>query len=246
MEGMMRWLWLPILLVLGGCSITIPSSPPPIRASAPAGAAALPPEIVSVKQSVVRFSGRAPACFKRIEGTGFVYAPQRVVTAAHVVAGVTRSFSVTTDDGEVYPARVVVFDPSVDVAVLYVPDLSAPPLVIADAPPGDAYALAYPKGAEREVVQPIKIERHIGAESLDIYEKRKVTKEVLELSGANIAPGWSGAPLVVPGGTVTGMVFAQSKDAPNRGYALAAEEFLFMVNDARYATRPVSTQQCSK
>jgi S1-C subfamily serine protease len=246
MEGMMRWLWLPILLFLGGCSITMPFSPLSSRASALAGAAALPPEIVSDKQSVVRFSGLAPACFVRIEGTGFVYAPQRVVTAAHVVAGVTKSFSVTTDDGETYPARVVAFDPNIDVAVLYVPDLSAPPLLIADAPPGDAYALAYPKGAEHEVVQPIKIERSVQGASLNIYEKREVTRSILELSGADIGPGLSGAPLVVPGGTVTGMFFASATDAPNRGYALAAEEFLPIANDASDATRPVSTQQCSK
>ncbi|MEN3535740.1 trypsin-like peptidase domain-containing protein [Microbispora sp. ZYX-F-249] len=243
---MTRWLCLPILLVLGGCSITIPSSPPPIRASAPAGAATLPPEIVSKKQSVVRVSGRAPACFKRIEGTGFVYVPQRVVTAAHVVAGITRSLSVTTDDGEAFPARVVAFDPSVDVAVLYVPDLSAPPLIIADAPPGNAYALAYPKGTGREVVQQMKIERHILASSLDIYEKRKVDRNILELSSADIAPGLSGAPLVVPGGKVAGMFLAGSRDAPNRGYALAAEEFKTIVIDAWDATRPVSTQRCSK
>ncbi|MFG1821962.1 trypsin-like peptidase domain-containing protein [Microbispora bryophytorum] len=243
---MMRWLWWPILLALGGCSIMIPFSPRPIRASAPAGAAALPPEIARVKQSAVRFSGQAPACFKRIEGTGFVYAPQRVMTAAHVVAGVTRSASVTTDDGEEYPARVVAFDPIVDIAVLYVPDLSVPPLIIADAPPGHAYVLAYPVGAEREVVQPIKIDRDVQGVAPDLYEKRKVTKEVLELSGADIGPGSSGAPLVVPGGRVAGMVFASSTDAPNRGYALAAVELLPIANDARNATRPVSTQRCAK
>ncbi|WP_203887827.1 trypsin-like peptidase domain-containing protein [Planotetraspora kaengkrachanensis] len=243
---MTRWLWLPILLVLSGCSITMPSSPLPIRASTPADAVALPPEIVSEKQSVVRFSGLAPACFKWIEGTGFVYAPQRVVTAAHVVAGVTRSFSVTTDDGEAYPARVVAFDPDVDVAILYVPDLPAPPLHIADAPPGDAHLLGYSKGTEREVVRPIKIERYIEGESFDIYEKRKVTRSILELSGANMSPGLSGGPLIVPGGTVTGMFFAMATDAPNRGYALAAEEFLPITNGANDATRPISTQQCDK
>ncbi|WP_155335545.1 hypothetical protein [Acrocarpospora corrugata] len=51
---MMRWLWLPVLLVLGGCSITMPSSPLPIRAPTSAGAAEPLPEIVSKTQSVVR------------------------------------------------------------------------------------------------------------------------------------------------------------------------------------------------
>ncbi|WP_431904668.1 trypsin-like peptidase domain-containing protein [Nonomuraea sp. bgisy101] len=240
---MMRWLWLPILLVLVGCSTTMPSPAVPIHSRTPPSGAAVPSKTVSARQSVVRLSGLAPSCDKKFEGSGFVYAPQRVVTAAHVVAGVTESLSVTSDDGEVYPARVVTFDPDVDVAVLYVAGLPAPSLLIAGAPPGDAHVLGYPKGAKRAMVQPIKIEQEAEGVGPDIYGKREVTKSVLSFS-ADVRPGLSGAPLVVPGGTVAGMVIASATDRSNLGYALTAEELLSITKDASDATRRVSTRQC--
>ncbi|MEU7832410.1 trypsin-like peptidase domain-containing protein [Nonomuraea sp. NPDC049129] len=244
---MMRWLWLPILLVLSGCSITVPFWLLPTASPPHAGDVVIPPEIVSEKQSVVRVSGPAPSCGKKIEGTGFVYAPQRVVTAAHVVAGVVESLVVTADEGEGYQARVVAFDPDIDVAVLYVPDLSAPALHIAEtlseAPLGDAYLLGYRKDTEHAVVEPIRVDRRVEAESMDIYHKHQVTRTVLTLS-ADMRSGMIGAPLVLPGATVSGMTFAAAVDHPDRGFALAAKELLPITDAASDATRRVSTQQC--
>src|SRR5262249_57717825 len=40
--------------------------------------------------SVVKVLGTAPSCSRRIEGSGFIYAPEHVMTNPHVVAG-TRS-----------------------------------------------------------------------------------------------------------------------------------------------------------
>ncbi|WP_188189464.1 trypsin-like peptidase domain-containing protein [Nonomuraea sp. SYSU D8015] len=203
---------------------------------------------------MVHLSGVAPSCSKKIEGTGFVYAPQRVVTVAHVVAGVIPvSPLITTADGEVYEGRVVAFDSDVDVAVLYVPDLPAPPLRITPVPTlslripwgslGDARVLSYPKGAKNVVAQPIKIEDRIEAEGPDIYKKHQVTRMVLALT-ADVRVGMSGAPLIVQGGTVAGMVIAAEPNDPNRGYALAAEEILPIANDATKATKHVSTRKC--
>ncbi|WP_171074518.1 trypsin-like peptidase domain-containing protein [Nonomuraea basaltis] len=190
----------------------------------------------------------------RIEGTGFVYAPQRVVTAAHVVAGVIPvSPVVTTTDGEVYEGRVVAFDPDVDVAVLYVPDLPAPPLRITrmSAFPlripgvslGDARLLGYPKGAKHVVTQPVEIEQRVEGEGQDIYEEHEVSRMMLAVSG-RISAGVSGAPLIVEDGTVAGMMVAAATDDPNRVYALTAEEILPIANDAADATRHVSTRRC--
>ena len=50
-----------------------------------------------------------------------MYAPQHVMTNAHVVAGVTQGLMVTTPTGRHLPAHVVLYDPQVDIAVLYVP-----------------------------------------------------------------------------------------------------------------------------
>jgi hypothetical protein len=44
--------------------------------------------------SVVKVTGNAPSCRRRIEGSGFVFAPQHVMTNAHVVAGTSGSLTV--------------------------------------------------------------------------------------------------------------------------------------------------------
>ena len=43
------------------------------------------------RSSIVKVLGTAPSCSRRIEGSGFVYAPQHVITNAHVVAGDRKS-----------------------------------------------------------------------------------------------------------------------------------------------------------
>jgi S1-C subfamily serine protease len=211
-------------------------------------------EHAGAEQSVVRLSAIAPSCNKEIEGTGFVYAPQRVVTAAHVVAGaVPVSLVITTADGEVYEGRVVAFDPDADVAVLYVPKLPAPPLRITAAPkpllriPGlslaDARMLGFPEGAEHLVTQPVEIEQRIEAKGPNLYKERDVTRVILGFS-ADADAGLSGAPLILEGGAVAGMVFASAKEHPEEGFALAGEELLPVTDSAAKATKHVSTQRC--
>ncbi|MGI5287988.1 trypsin-like peptidase domain-containing protein [Nonomuraea polychroma] len=239
---MMRWLWAPFLLALCGCSIMVPSLPLPARSPTPAAAAVTPPE--TFRLSVVRLYGAAPLCGKSVEGTGFVYAPQRVVTAAHVVAGVIPSTSVvTTDDGDEYEAEVVAFDPDVDVAVLYVPDLPAPALRIAEARPGDVHMVGYPKDAGHAMMRPVEIEQRFEAEGPNLYREREVIRMVLSFSG-EVSPGMSGAPLITAGDTVAGMVFAANRDQAHHGYALPPDELLPITDAARAATRRVSTQKC--
>ena len=53
------------------------------------------------ENSVVKVTGLAPSCSRRIEGSGFVFAPDHVMTNAHVVAGVSQEQSVTTRLGPV-------------------------------------------------------------------------------------------------------------------------------------------------
>ena len=48
------------------------------------------PVVTSVQGSVVKVTGMAPSCSRQIDGSGFVYAPERVMTNAHVLAGVDR------------------------------------------------------------------------------------------------------------------------------------------------------------
>jgi S1-C subfamily serine protease len=83
----------------------------------------------------------APACSRKIEGSGFVIAPGRVMTNAHVVAGVKQGPYVRTLSGRVLDATVVLYDPSRDVAVLSVPGLRARPLQFAGAAANGASAI---------------------------------------------------------------------------------------------------------
>jgi len=68
------------------------------------------PVVAATKSSVVRIRGVSPSCQKVLEGSGFVVAPNRVMSTAHVVAG-TDSVSVEVD-GTRYDAQVVSYDPS--------------------------------------------------------------------------------------------------------------------------------------
>ena len=79
------------------------------------------PVVASVRSSVVKISGIAPSCSRQIDGSGFVFADQRVMTNAHVLAGVADP--VVLAGGEEYPATPVYVDELLDVAVLDVPSL---------------------------------------------------------------------------------------------------------------------------
>jgi uncharacterized membrane protein required for colicin V production len=104
-------------------------------------------ELEDAAQSVARISGIAYACGKSSTGSGFVVAPDRLVTNAHVVAGVDQPV-VELPDGEALEGRVVYFDPVDDLAVIAVEGLTADPLGLAPAlTTGDrAVVQGYPYG----------------------------------------------------------------------------------------------------
>ena len=101
----------------------------------------------AAKNSIVKVVSLAPQCQRRIEGTGFVFAPQHIMTNAHVVAGARGASKVTTMNGESNRGRVVLYDPKRDVAVLYVPGLRAPALEFAQEARvrDDAIIAGFPK-----------------------------------------------------------------------------------------------------
>jgi hypothetical protein len=73
------------------------------------------PDVVRAEPSVVKIQS-VNSCGRGSEGSGFLYATDRVMTNAHVVAGVDQP-SVEID-GNAVAATVVYYDPKVDVAVL--------------------------------------------------------------------------------------------------------------------------------
>ena len=66
------------------------------------------------------------ACDTQVTGTAFLVAPGYLVTNAHVVAGAS-TIRLTTGDG-VADADAVLFDPDLDVALLYAPEVDGPVL----------------------------------------------------------------------------------------------------------------------
>src|SRR5215213_5072212 len=100
--------------------------------AAPDGNLPTSPVVGQVSGSVVKISGIAPSCSRQIDGSGFVYARERVMTNAHVLAGVTDP--VVEAEGRQYDAVPVYLDEETDIAVLAVPGLPQLPLTFAAQP----------------------------------------------------------------------------------------------------------------
>jgi len=182
------------------------------------------PVVQEAAASVVKVRGSAPSCSRRIEGSGFVYAPQYVMTNAHVVAG-TQSVSVEAGGG-VHEAVVVAYDPARDLAVIHVPGLSAPVMSFsqdAAASGADAIVLGFPLDAPQMVAQEARVREVRSITGPDIYDATQVTREVYTIR-ALVQSGNSGGPLIAPTGEVLGVIFAAAADDPNIGFAVTAAE----------------------
>ncbi|MFS8478019.1 MAG: MarP family serine protease [Micromonosporaceae bacterium] len=220
----------------------VPTQVPPVAAPDPQLANS--PVVARARQSVVKVLGSAPSCSRRIEGSGFVYAREHVMTNAHVVAG-TRSVSVELG-GDRYTGRVVVYDPGRDLAVLYVPGLRAPamPFAAQDAPPNaDAIVIGFPLDGPYDAQSArIRDVRYITGP--DIYDAQQVRREVYTIR-ALVRSGNSGGPLVAPDGQVLGVIFAAAADDPTTGFAVTADEAASTAAAGRARTEAVSTGRCT-
>ena len=189
-----------------------PAVDPPSDAEAAAIAAKAAPSTLLI---------RADACGYVLSGTGFVVRSGYIVTNAHVVAG-SASVSVGRDTGLPAKASVVLFDPELDVALLYVPNLSLPSLAFATQLPSHGTlgaALGHPGGGALATIA-AAVTSTYQAEGRDIYGTAEVNRQIIELRAA-IIQGDSGGPLVLSDGTVGGVVFAQAQTDPDVGYALS-------------------------
>lgn len=202
------------------------------------------PAVSAVHGSVLKIYGEAEQCSRGIEGSGFVYAPERVLTNAHVVAGTNR-ISVVTSAGQL-SAHVVVYDPRRDVAVLYVPGLQASYLRFAATPAdtnASAIVLGYPEDGPFDV-RAARIRDRENIDGHDIYGKGSVEREIYSIRSI-VRSGNSGGPLISPNGTVLGMVFATALDSPDTGFALTDAEISGDAATGRSATAAVGTGRCT-
>jgi S1-C subfamily serine protease len=203
------------------------------------------PAVRRASGSLVKIEGIARECGTEIDGSGFVYAPDRVMTNAHVVAGVDRPRVLVRGVGRAWPATVVYLDPRIDVAVLAVPGLSAPELEFTTgARRGDAAVVAGFPGGGPLTAAPARIRGTLSARGTDIYDRGTVTREVYALRG-EVRPGNSGGPLLSPEGKVDGVVFASAIDDPDTGYALTARQVSTAAREGAAADAAVDTGSCA-
>ena len=217
---------------LGGIA-TAPEPPTVDTATDPLEAAAA---------SVARISGTAYACGQNQTGSGFVIASERIVTNAHVVAGVDNPV-VELPDGQVLDGSIVLFDTDADVAVIAVPGLRAAVLALDDAAVGDHAVIdGYPHGGPFTSV-PAEVLAVSHERVNDVYGTSTVLREVLTLA-ADVQPGNSGGPVIALDGDVVGLVFARAAGDQRIGYAMTAAQLSEIVADAASLERPVASGTC--
>lgn len=196
-----------------------------------------------VRPSVVHVLGDAESCRRRLSGSGFVSAPDYVVTNAHVVAG-TETVELDTVLG-LKQATVVMYDPEVDLAVLHVPNLGLEPLRPAPGVAGNgdnAMVMGFP-GNGPFTVSPVRIRERLNISGPNIYATGRTEREAFTLRGS-IRQGNSGGPLLSESGDVIGVVFGTAVDGTDTGYALTIRQMDDVVGDYVGLTEPVDTQSC--
>jgi S1-C subfamily serine protease len=198
--------------------------------------------VVRAERSTVQIVGAG--CGVIQEGSGFVVAPGLVVTNAHVVAGLPQPM--VQEGSSVMSTKVVLFDPSFDLAVMRVSGLNAPVLHLYQGTVdrgAQAAVLGYPEGGPF-TVDSAGVMSLFEAVGRNIYGQGLTVRNVYEID-AIVRPGNSGGPLVLPNGQVVGVVFSRSTVNSNIGYALTSPAVQVRVSKAMTATTSVSTGPCT-
>ncbi len=201
------------------------------------------PALQAAARSVVRVTGNAIACGQNQSGSGVVISTNRIITNAHVVAGVSEPVVQTLNDGAV-TGRIVYFDPVDDLAVIAVDGLPTPRLTLVPTVPAgtDTIVDGYPFGgpfrshaADVVAVGTLQV--------ADIYGKNPAPRQVYTLA-ADVQQGESGGALLTESGAVAGIIFAKGATTENVGYALAMEEVIPVASQAASLSSPVSSGDC--
>jgi S1-C subfamily serine protease len=217
-------------------SIAAPSPNVPPPTSAIAGK----PAVRRAATSVVKVLGSQ--CGLGVEGSGWIAAPDEVVTNAHVVAGETDTVVQVGGAGPGLPAQLILFDPRNDVAVLHVPGLGGRPLSLAvDPPAGRSVAIiGYPKDGPLDL-EPGRIGATQNVLTEDAYGRGPISRLVTPLRGL-VRPGNSGGPLVDAAGRVDATVFAATTGGPPGGFGVANA---VVAADLARASGPVASGPCA-
>lgn len=202
----------------------------------------LNPAVQKVRPSVVKIEGEG--CNNIVEGSGFVADNDTVVTNAHVVAGVRQPFIL--DQKGKHSAKVVLFNPNLDIAVLKGENLAGAPLalrseIVKNSTP--AAVLGYPAGEGFTAGPAVVLDSFI-AEGRNIYNQGSTQRQVYSVK-SDIEHGNSGGPMINKDGEVIGVVFAKSVNYNSVGYALTMQQVISNVEAVKTSTQAVSTSGCA-
>ncbi len=200
------------------------------------------PDVQAASGGVLKIRGEN-ACGRGVEGSGFLYADDRLMTNAHVVAAVDSPRVELGDD--TVPASVVYYNPDLDVAVLALDDGGRAPLALGfDAGRPDGVAvLGYPQDGPYDV-QPGRIRSEQRLRSPDIYGDGTVVREVFAIR-ALVRPGNSGGPIVDSAGRAVGLIFAASVTDQQTGYALTGDQIRESAAQGAASRGAVGTGRCT-
>lgn len=219
------------------------NEPAPDKVESGASQAELEAIFAQTRRSVVEITGRG--CGAVLEGTGFVAAPNVIMTNAHVIGGVARP--VVRDDNGLHQATVIYFNPDLDIALLRTTNLAGPvlPLNTTTQPRGTFGAvIGYPNGGPQRAVSGY-VNNSITAVGRNIYNEGFVSRNIYSLS-ADVQQGNSGGPYILSSGEVAGVIFARSESYAETGYAIKSSEVASLLAANKDRTATVSTQRCSE
>ena len=198
------------------------------------------PDVRAAGNSVVRVLGTA--CGLGVEGSGWIAAPDLVVTNAHVVAGESDTTVTPAGSTTQLDATPVHYDPENDLSLLHVNGLGGPPLSLASSvEPGTAGAvLGYPENGPFTIA-PARVGVTGPVVTEDSYGRGPITRELTALRG-EVRSGNSGGPLVDGAGRVMSTVFAATTQGKPGGYAVPNDVVANALSDS---TGEVSTGACT-
>jgi S1-C subfamily serine protease len=224
-----------------------PAASPPTSSDASSGSADLSTLLARVGPALVDINTQLGYQNVQGAGTGIVLSPSgEVLTNNHVISGATSINVTDIGNGQTYPATVVGYDRSHDIAVLQMQDATG--LQVASIADSDAVAV----GDEIAAIgnaggvggTPSIAGGTVSALDQAVSVSDDATGSAEQLSGliqvaADVQPGDSGGPLVNTAGQVVGVDTAGS--AGSRSQSSGGEGMAVPINDAIAISKQIDT-----